>query len=119
MSNLGPYQEITTLAKSLGGVEKLVHDIEAAAVTKAAPRHVAVGVVIGGLLVGGGKVLYDRYRMSQRIGDEARREVQVQVQADRRASAGSAPKDRLGEEDVAEAPTAVGPCTETQDSVDY
>lgn len=115
MSNLGPYQQITTLAKSLGGVEKLVHHIEAAAVTKAAPRHIAVGVVIGGLLVGGGKVLYDRYRTSQRI-DEARN--RVQVQADRRAAAGSAPKDRLGEENSAEAPTAVEPSTDTRDQVD-
>lgn len=60
--------------------------------------------------------MYDRYRTSQRIGGEARKE--VQVQADRRAAAGSAPKGWLDEENSVEAPTAVEPCTDTRDQVD-
>lgn len=47
MGNLGPYQEITTLAKSMGGVDALIKSIELDAVKKAAPVLLGVGAVIG------------------------------------------------------------------------
>ncbi|WP_422758472.1 hypothetical protein [Paenarthrobacter sp. C1] len=47
MGNLGPYQDITTLAKSLGGVDKLIKSIEYDAVKKSAPVLLGVGALIG------------------------------------------------------------------------
>jgi hypothetical protein len=47
MGNLGPYEEITTLAKRLGGVDNLIKSIEVDAVKKAAPVLLGVGAVIG------------------------------------------------------------------------
>lgn len=54
MGNLGKYQDITALAKSLGGVDNLIKKIEAGAVAKAAPKLLAAGVVVGGVLIAGG-----------------------------------------------------------------
>ena len=79
MGNLGKYQEITELAKSLGGVENLVKFIEDGAVSKAAPKLVAAGVVAGGLLyaggraaVKGGKRLIHTYKARQESADKAK-----------------------------------------------
>lgn len=46
MGNLGLYQEITTLAKDMGGVDKLIKQIEFDAVKKAAPVLVGAGALI-------------------------------------------------------------------------
>lgn len=45
MSSLGPYQELTTRASRLGGVDALIVSIEKSAVLKAAPKQVGLGVV--------------------------------------------------------------------------
>lgn len=45
MSNWSAYQELTTRAGQLGGVEALVQSIEKSAVLKAAPKLVGLGVV--------------------------------------------------------------------------
>ena len=46
MGNLGLYQDITTLAKSMGGVDKMIKAIEVDAVKKAAPLLIGVGALI-------------------------------------------------------------------------
>jgi tartrate dehydratase alpha subunit/fumarate hydratase class I-like protein len=48
LGNLGDYQAIVTLAKKMGGVKNLIKTIETGAVTKAAPKLIAIGIGIGG-----------------------------------------------------------------------
>lgn len=51
MGNLGKYQDIVTDAKSAGGVDNLIADIEGSAVADAAPRLLAIGAGAGALVV--------------------------------------------------------------------
>ncbi|SCF58267.1 hypothetical protein [Streptomyces sp. Cmuel-A718b] len=51
--NLGLYQDITTAAKDAGGVDKLISNIEAAAVSKAFPKAFSQGVGACAVAVGG------------------------------------------------------------------
>jgi len=51
MSNLGPYQEIVTTAKTVGGVPALIRIIEDKAVAKAAPGIFAKGLGAGAILM--------------------------------------------------------------------
>lgn len=46
MSNLGRYQEIAVLAKSVGGVDQLIEIIESDSVKKSAPILLGAGAVI-------------------------------------------------------------------------
>ena len=62
MSNLGAYQEITTRAAKMGGVDALVSSIGRDAVARSAPGLVGVGVVVGGL-VGGAVVRWGAPRI--------------------------------------------------------
>lgn len=85
MGNLGQYQDLTTLAKSLGGVENLIQSIEKGAVSKAAPRQISTGVILGGVLyVGGkgalkgGKVLLGKYRERQTAATEAKDQLRAE-----------------------------------------
>jgi hypothetical protein len=56
LSNLGRYQDITTEAARLGGVDNLVRAIERNAVAKSGPWIFLVGVGVGGVaLTAGGK----------------------------------------------------------------
>ncbi|SHE25569.1 hypothetical protein [Actinomyces glycerinitolerans] len=66
IENLGAYGELTTAAKAAGGVEQLIANLEAAAVSRAATRLRVQGVALG---VGGvlsvlslGGVAYYAYR---------------------------------------------------------
>lgn len=45
--NLGAYEDITKLAKMLGGVENLIQAIESDAAKKGCPVLLGVGVVVG------------------------------------------------------------------------
>lgn len=70
MSNWGPYQEITTRAGQLGGVDALVLSIEKSAVLKAAPKLVGLGVIgtlgaVGAVYVGVKKTSHVRHRWEQ------------------------------------------------------
>lgn len=47
VGNLGRYQEIIELAKSAGGVDAMIEQIERGAVTKAAPKLVGITLVVG------------------------------------------------------------------------
>lgn len=47
MGNLGLYQDFSTVAKTFGGVDKMIKHIEFDAVKKAAPALIGVGVAIG------------------------------------------------------------------------
>lgn len=66
MSNLGPYQQLTTRAGQLGGVDALIESIEKSAVLEAAPKQVGLGVVgtLGavGVVYAGVKVHHRRER---------------------------------------------------------
>jgi len=84
MGNLGGYETITTLAKSVGGVENLIKKIEVGAVSKAAPKLVAVGVLAGAALMAGGAAVVDRvrtYQARQRAADEAKDQLRAQAAA--------------------------------------
>lgn len=50
MGNLGKYQDIVVAAKEVGGVDKLIEQIEESAVSKAAPRIFGKGALVGALL---------------------------------------------------------------------
>ena len=87
MGNLGKYQDITALAKSLGGVDNLIKKIEAGAVAKAAPKLLAAGVVVGGVLlaggmaaVDGGKDLLSRYRARQLAANDAKDQLRSEAE---------------------------------------
>lgn len=47
MSNLGPYQDIVVLAKSVGGVETLIEKIGKEAVARATPGRMLIGAACG------------------------------------------------------------------------
>jgi hypothetical protein len=86
MGNLGKYQDLVTQAARLGGVDNLIKKIEAGAVTKAAPKLVALGVGVGALLVVGGKAAMTggknfagKYRARQVAADEAKKELKAEV----------------------------------------
>ena len=83
MGNLGPYEQITTLAKQLGGVENLVKSIEASGAAKAAPKVVIVtGVTAVALTAGvmtGGRALLARYRATRAAGAAAAGELKAAV----------------------------------------
>jgi hypothetical protein len=49
LGNLGDYQDIVVAAKKLGGVDKLIEQIEKGAVSKAAPGIRRKGALVGAL----------------------------------------------------------------------
>lgn len=83
MGNLGLYQEITTLAKSMGGVDKMIKTIEFDAVKKAAPVLLGVGALIGA----GAKPVFDagkrgwaKYKDSGAAAAEAKEQLKAIVE---------------------------------------
>lgn len=85
MSNLGPYQEITTAAKKAGGVVKWIGAIEKNAVSEATPRLLTKGGLTGSaltLVVGGagyaGKRYLDKRKADQAAADEAKRQLKAE-----------------------------------------
>lgn len=76
MGNLGKYQEITTLAKKAGGVDKLISAIEKAAFAKGA----TVGAVVGGAAASGVAVAVKRYQSRKARAEEAKEELKAAVQ---------------------------------------
>lgn len=89
MGNLGRYQEITTRASQLGGVDELIASIEKSAVLRAAPKQVGIGVVgaLGaiGLVYTSAKVYRWRQELrAERIesGEQARNEVAERLSVD-------------------------------------
>lgn len=46
MGNLGPYQDIVTEARRLGGVEQLIESVEKAAMARAMPKAFAAGMAV-------------------------------------------------------------------------
>lgn len=75
VSNLGLYQDIVVRAAQLGGVEKLTASIGKAAVAKAAPALLGVGVAVGTALTlaatKGYEIWSERRRGAIREGEEA------------------------------------------------
>ncbi|ROQ40682.1 hypothetical protein EDF46_0041 [Frondihabitans sp. PhB188] len=84
MSNLGKYQDITTWAKDVGGVDKLIEAIGSEAVLKAAPKLVGVGIVAGGALFLGGRTAVTQGKVL-RTKFEAVRGAAAQAKTDLRA----------------------------------
>lgn len=78
MGNLGVYEEFTTLAKGMGGVDSYLESIAAAAVSEATPKLVAksagatavVGVLVAAAIVGG-KALWAKHRAIKAAGQDA------------------------------------------------
>lgn len=79
MGNLGPYEQITTLAKSMGGVDKLLDATRAAAVAEAAPRIAVVSAALGGALALGGRALWVKYRAVQAAGRDAEADLRQEI----------------------------------------
>jgi hypothetical protein len=87
VSNLGPYQEITTLAKSLGGVDKMIKTIESDAakkvLMKAGPVLLAVGALAGvGATKGidAGKNAWAKYKEGEAAAAEAKEQLKAIVE---------------------------------------
>ncbi|AOY74473.1 hypothetical protein ARZXY2_4974 (plasmid) [Arthrobacter sp. ZXY-2] len=80
MGNLGLYQEITTLAKSLGGVDNLIKAIETGAVKKAAPALLAAGAVAGVGISKGATVLWAKYKESGVTAAEAKAKLKAIIE---------------------------------------
>jgi hypothetical protein len=87
MGNLGPYQDITTLAKKLGGVDNLIKTIEFDAVKRAAPVLLGVGLGLGALVGAGarpaiaaGKRGWAKYKESGVAAAEAKEQLKAIVE---------------------------------------
>lgn len=71
MSNLGRYQDLTTLAKDVGGVDALLAQVRSKAVTRAAGPLIGTGLLTGIVLAEVGGAVWRRYQRSQRDGEKA------------------------------------------------
>lgn len=91
MGNLGRYQEITTLAKKLGGVDQLIKSIEFDAVKKAAPVLLGLGALIG---VGARPCIdvskrgWRKYKKSGAVAEEAKEQLKTIVEESMHAEHG-------------------------------
>lgn len=101
MSNLGMYQDITTLAAKLGGVDNLIKTIEKGAANKAlkqaGPVLVGVGVLIGAgakPAIDAGKNALAKYKESQAAAAEAKQQLKSIVEeAKNEEGQGGRPED--------------------------
>jgi len=82
MGNLGEYQDIVTQAKSLGGVGKLIAQIEDGAIAKATPGLLAKGIAIGALAMTGVGATAWRLRVKLKASERAASEAKEQLLAD-------------------------------------
>ncbi|MET7984694.1 hypothetical protein [Streptomyces sp. NPDC005281] len=86
MGNLGPYQDIVTAAKRVGGVQSLIKAIEDAAIAKAFPKAFGQGSgagALGTLAVGGvtlaAKRNLDKMRAREARANEAKEQLKTKV----------------------------------------
>lgn len=101
MGNLGAYQEFTTKAASVGGVDKLIKIIEGAAISKRAPWYIAGGLVAGAVLselaragYNFGSAKYAEYKNRQNAAEEAKADLRSAVsESDGSSSSSTPPSD--------------------------
>lgn len=93
MSNLGPYQDITTAAKAAGGVDLLIKAIEKGAVQKAAPSLLGTGLGAGVALGVGASLGVKRWLDQRQADKEAAEEAKVQLASEVEFLAGAAGDD--------------------------
>lgn len=79
IENLGAYGQLTKAAKAAGGVEKLITNLEATAVSRAAMGLRAQGAVFGVLCVGVVGVVYKLYRCKKRVNVEAQETARAEL----------------------------------------
>lgn len=86
MSNLGMYQDLTTAAARLGGVENLIRAIETGAVAKAAPALLGkgagmgvVGTLAAGCIVLGIKRVKSTYEAREHAANDAKERLRAVV----------------------------------------
>ncbi|MDY7528149.1 MULTISPECIES: hypothetical protein [unclassified Cryobacterium] len=102
------YEEITRLAKQLGGVDNLIKNIETGAVTKAAPKLMAAGALGAGVVyagvrgvVKGGKFLARKYKAHQVAASDAKNQLKAKFEEaskpDENMANGVAPSNDDGE----------------------
>jgi len=87
MSNLGPYQDITTAAKQAGGVDAWIKTIEDTAVAERAPaifgKGAGAGLLVAGVLAGGVKltqVVLVRQQERRALRDDARAQLKAVIE---------------------------------------
>ena len=73
MSNLGPYQELTTQAKAAGGVDALLDIIKRDAVSEAAPKYQGRGVIVGAIITAAAFGIANFLRSKQHERDQSNR----------------------------------------------
>jgi hypothetical protein len=105
MGNLGPYQDITTLAKKLGGVDNLIKTIEFDAVKRAAPVLLGVGVGVGALVGAGARPAIDagkrgwaKYKESGVAAAEAKEQLKAIVEESVNSGDADEGPDEVGDE---------------------
>jgi hypothetical protein len=79
VSNLGKYQDLTTLAKDAGGVDNYMKSIELDAVIDAAPKLIIPSLVIGAALAWGVKALIEKRDTIRAAAQNAKDQVRATV----------------------------------------
>ena len=105
MGNLGKYQDIVVAAKEVGGVDKLIEQIEKGAVSKAAPRIRRKGALVGalgtaatGVAAMAAKRYLDNKKAREALAEDAKAQLKAAVEGSPNAE-GAGPES---DEDAAE-----------------
>lgn len=105
MGNLGEYQNIVVAAKEVGGVEKLIGQIEKGAVSKAAPRIRMKGVLVGALgtaATGVAAMAAKRYLDNKKAREALAEDAKAQLKASVEGSPSAEGAGRESDEDTDE-----------------
>ena len=79
IDNLGAYGQLTNAAKAAGGVEKLIANLESAAVSRAAMGLRAQGVVFTAIGVGIVGVAYKFYQRKKQVNVESQETARAEL----------------------------------------
>jgi hypothetical protein len=93
MSNLGPYQEITTAAGKVGGIDRYLEIIQKTAVQRAAPSMYATGLGVGAAIGVGATLGVKRWLDLRQADQEAAEEAKMQLASEIEVLAGAAGDD--------------------------
>lgn len=79
MSNLGKYQDLTTLAKGAGGVDNFIESVELDAVLNAAPKLIIPSLAIGAALAWGVKSLLEKRDTIRQAAQDAKDQIRAKA----------------------------------------
>ncbi len=102
MGNLGKYQDIVVAAKEVGGVDKLIEQIEEGAVSKAAPRIFGKGALVGALGTALAAMASKRYLDNKKAREALAEDAKAQLKAAVEGSPGVEGAGPESEEDTEE-----------------